>query len=632
MFSLDQVRKYPIQILLIEDSESDAGLIKGIFQQLGPERFQVQHFDNISKVDPRTLGPKPDIALLDLSLPDSQGLESIQAFKKLKLDIPFIVMTGKDNKAAIRGAVQQGAQDYFEKAEITSLPLEHLITFAIARHDFAQKEKELADHILQQERRLKLILNGVSDGILAVDDNGKVQYANPAACELMGKTAEEIYQEIFIIPPIERESIEISFKDSRAPGHRRYAELRLNRTIWEGKGMNLIVLRDVTDRHLFQERFLKAQRQEAVDQLAAAIAHEFNNALAIIRMTAELLLFKKTTDEERQSHLNAMLGEVKRSLELVRKLMNLSRQQGIRIEPLNLRELFSENRVLFSKTLGENIQLSFTCEKVDPIIDGDRNLIEQATINLLINARHAMPHGGKMAMRTFPYYDAEREGHYICFEFKDTGTGMSEETKARIFEPFFSTKAAGEGTGLGLPTVLNIMEKMNGWIDVETKLGHGSTFRLYFPASEKKPLHSKDSFSLKNNTISARILVVDDEVLIRSLLTTSLSEQGHRVFTAASGDEALSILSEQRGEIDLVITDMVMPQMSGIELIEKIREMNVPCRYIVMSAYSKELEELETKPDLKLPFTSLDKPFDLNQLNESIQKELLNSYQSSSSS
>lgn len=630
MPTFDQTGKQAVQILLLEDSEGDAVLVKEIFQQLGPQRFHIQHFDDISKVRGLALEPKPEIALLDLSLPGSQGLETVKQFQQLGLDIPFIVLTGHDDSAVIKEAIQHGAQDFLEKAKLFFLPLDHLVTFAIARHSFAQKEKQMAEQIFQQERRLKLILNGVSDGIIAVDDNGKVQYANPAACELMGKSQDEIYQEAFILPKIDWESMEISFKDLRAPGHRRYAEIRSSQTIWEGKGMNLIVLRDVTDRHLFQERFLKAQRQEAVDQLAAAIAHEFNNALAIIRMTAELLLFKETTEEEKKGHLNAMLGEVKRSLDLVRKLMNLSRQQGIRIEPLDIRELVSDNRILFSKTLGENIQLSFSCEKGDPIIDGDRNLIEQATINLLINARHAMPDGGNMELRTFPHHDTERGGDFICFEFSDTGTGMSEETRSKIFEPFFSTKSAEEGTGLGLPTVMNIIERMQGWVEVESQLGSGSTFRLYLPASQKKPLISKHPFSLKSNTLSARILVVDDEVLIRSLLTSSLSEQGHRVFTAASGEEALEIIAEQRGKLDLVITDMVMPNMSGIKLIETIRGKNIRCRFIVMSAYSKELEELRMKANPIPHFTSLNKPFDLNQLNESIQRELLSGYQTGS--
>jgi two-component system NtrC family sensor kinase len=377
-----------------------------------------------------------------------------------------------------------------------------------------------------------------------------------------------------------------------------------------------------------QEMVLRQERLAAVGQLSAGVAHDFNNIMTIIQGYAELILAAEGCSREWIRALNEIMVAAVRAGKLTQQLLAFSRKQVMRCRNVNPAEVVTDLGSMLSRVLGERVSLKFDYAPGIPSIFADPAQIEQVLMNLAVNARDAMPDGGEMRIAVYPeVISAERArqshevvaGDFICLSVSDNGCGMDQTILKRIFEPFFTTKDVGKGTGLGLSTVYGIVKQHRGWVDVESKVSVGTTFRVYLPAVdsavEKEIKEEASSHDPRGN--GEVILVVEDEPAVRNLVKSICVRSGYQVLEATSGDEALEIFQHPHNQVDLVLTDMVMPgSTSGKELADQLRVTNPDLKVIFTSGYSREAD----KDFLHEGVNFLHKPYHPPALREMIHK------------
>ncbi|MYZ48059.1 cell cycle histidine kinase CckA [Propylenella binzhouense] len=402
----------------------------------------------------------------------------------------------------------------------------------------------------------------------------------------------------------------------------------------DGEEAAVIYALETTEQRALEAQFAQSQKMQAVGQLAGGIAHDFNNVLtAIIGFSDLLLTSHRPTDPAFQDIMN-IKQNANRAAGLVRQLLAFSRRQTLRPQTIELAEVLSDISVLLDRLLGERIELKVEHGRDLWPIRADLNQLEQVIVNLAVNARDAMPEGGALTIRTRNVPEAEtagsreqgfRPGDYVMIEVADSGIGMSPEVMEKIFEPFFSTKEVGKGTGLGLSTVYGIIKQTGGYIYVDSKQGAGTTFRILLPRYQK-PAEAEEKASgpaaagPADLTGNARILLVEDEEAVRAFASRALSARGYQIFEAASGSEAVEIMSGLDQPVDLVISDVVMPGMDGPTLLNELRRRQPDVKMIFVSGYAEEafakhLPEGES-------FQFLPKPFSLKELATAVKKSL----------
>ena len=377
---------------------------------------------------------------------------------------------------------------------------------------------------------------------------------------------------------------------------------------------------DISERKQLEEQLVQAQKMEAVGQLAGGIAHDFNNLLTVIRGYSELslaLLEKESPVYQKVEQINRA---VERASALTQQLLAFSRKQVLKPVVLHLNKQIQETEKMLRRLIGENIRLITRLEATPDTIKADPGKVEQIILNLAINARDAMPEGGQLTISTtnvildddFSGFNPElKAGKYLMLSVSDSGTGMDEETKNHVFDPFFTTKKNGKGTGLGLATVYGIAMQSKGHITVTSQPGAGTTFMIYFPKVADEIIASK---GVEKNTTNIKgsetILVVEDKNDVREVITESLQQLGYTVFSAENGLEALKLFSKEAGNIDLLLTDVIMPELNGKELSVKLKAQKESLPVIFMSGYTDNTlgEEDELSPDthfIQKPFTTL---------------------------
>lgn len=392
-----------------------------------------------------------------------------------------------------------------------------------------------------------------------------------------------------------------------------------------------MLVEDVTERRALEQQLRHAQKLEAIGQLTAGIAHDFNNILTTIIANADLALDAVPPEEsELRSDIGEISGAARRAAEMIKKLMAFGRREHLDMEPLDLGKLLGETASMLRRVLPENIRIEVATDGGDSLIQGNRGAIEQILLNLAGNARDAMSKGGefRLAIGRFSI-DAEyrrthgwgKPGPYILLAVSDTGTGMDARTRSRIFEPFFTTKGIGHGTGLGLAMVYGLVKQHGGFIDVYSEVGLGTTFNMYFPpveASEEPTASDGAPAELPHGTET--VLVVEDEDAIRRSAQRILERYGYRVLAAPDGQEAAEFLREHSEEIDLVISDVVMPRLGGMQLYEEARNSGVAPRFLFTSGYAPG-EVLELAGDEGQPLF-LRKPWTVSDLVLSVREAL----------
>ena len=394
---------------------------------------------------------------------------------------------------------------------------------------------------------------------------------------------------------------------------------------------------DITDQRALEVQFAQSQKMQAVGQLAGGVAHDFNNVLtAIIGFSDLLLANHRPSDPSFQDIMN-IKQNANRAAGLVRQLLAFSRRQTLRPQVLALADVLTDVSILLQRLLGENVKLQLIHGRDLWPVKADINQFEQVAINLAVNARDAMPEGGTLTIRTSnatigdtrdrDHQAGPPAGDYVLVEFQDTGSGISPEHQAKIFEPFFSTKEVGKGTGLGLSTVYGIVQQTGGYVFFDSEIGKGTNFRIYLPryaaeedvSEEAAPEKAEEP---KDLTGSAHILLVEDEEAVRAFAARALTSRGYTVDVASTGTEALELIKTMEGQVDLVVSDVVMPEMDGPSLLRELRKTRPDLKIIFVSGYAedafkKNLPEGET-------FAFLPKPFSLKQLATAV-KETLNS-------
>ncbi|MEO7458475.1 MAG: ATP-binding protein [Gemmatimonadaceae bacterium] len=486
------------------------------------------------------------------------------------------------------------------------------------------------------ERLLRAAIEQLPESIIITNRDQRIVYVNPGFSETTGYTADEA------MGRDPRDLKRVSRDDAAGAGLSAALE---GGTPWVGRLTNakksgeiffeevmvtpvrndrgdvahhVAIGRDITIEMRRDEQYRHAQRMEAVGQLAGGIAHDFNNMLGAVLLQLELLELEEELTQPVQHALQEMRATLERTANLTRQLLTLSRRQAMRVAVHDLNTITNEMLSILRRVIGEGIAIDFAPAPRPVSFEGDAGMIEQVIVNLCVNARDAMPAGGRLGITSRLVtlgMGTEHPGTWASVEVRDTGSGMTPEVQARIFEPFFTTKEVGRGTGLGLATTHGIVAQHGGWIDVQSVVGEGTTFTVYLPARADAPAAAIEAPAKDAARGDATVLLVEDEPLVRQTVAYSLQRLGHTVIEATSGPDALQCWSERGDDIDLVITDMVMPGgVSGLQLVERMRVTHPQLRAIVMSGYSLQL----SSDGLPAGIALLPKPFSLAALGEAI--------------
>jgi len=362
----------------------------------------------------------------------------------------------------------------------------------------------------------------------------------------------------------------------------------------------LAAILDITDQRRLESQLRQSQKMEAIGQLAAGIAHDFNNLLTIIIGHASIQLAKANVDQEVTKSLEQVRLAGERASGLTRQLLAFSRKQVLKRSAVSLGNTVQSMEKMLVRLVGETVKLEFHCADNTPCVLADDSNLEQVLLNLIVNARDSMPQGGlvRVTVDKVDLFDTTvrrhadaREGRYVVLSVEDNGCGMTAETQRHLFEPFFTTKPLGKGTGLGLSTVYGIVKQHEGWIEVQSELAVGSTFRVFLPATDEQPKVLETGFTAKSPASRREsILVVEDEPLVRAFVCEALQHHGYQVLDADCGQKALEVWEHAGEQIDLLLTDMVMPNgISGSSLAKMLLDHKQDLKVIYMSGYSSEI-------------------------------------------
>ncbi len=389
-------------------------------------------------------------------------------------------------------------------------------------------------------------------------------------------------------------------------------------------------IRDISERKRLEERVSQTQKMEAVGRLAGGVAHDFNNLLTAILGSAELAGLYCESDSKQLKYINDISDTAERAASLTKQLLAFSRKQMISPTALNLNDVLDNMKRMLSRIIGEDIQLKFEQNSELWNIRADINQVEQIIVNIMVNARDAMPNGGMITFETENvtldenYLDRnlnESPGDYILLAISDTGIGISKEIVDHIFEPFFTTKGVEKGTGLGLATVYGIIKQNKGLIRVYSEGGRGTTFKIYLPRYDAEIVEIEEKSDKKIEPVGKeKILVVEDEEVVKRLLENTLAEYGYEVLTASNGNEALEIVERANDSIDLLLTDVVMPHMSGSELATIVSEKNPRVKIIYMSGYTE--DAIVDQGILKSGINFIYKPFGPSEIAKKVRNVL----------
>ncbi len=402
-----------------------------------------------------------------------------------------------------------------------------------------------------------------------------------------------------------------------------------------GKEAGILYVLDATEQKALEAKFAQSQKMEVVGKLAGGIAHDFNNMLTAILGFSDMLLSMHRPKDVAYKDIKNIQTSANRAAELVRKLLALARQQTLQNEVVHLGDVLTDEINMLRRYLGEKSELKISSERDLWYVMTDKHEFIQALFNLITNAKDAMPDGGTLsiAARNFTERESQKLGHreivageYVLIEVGDTGQGMSAEIMDKVFEPFFTTKAVGKGTGLGLASVYGMVKQSGGYIYPESEVGKGTTFRIYLPRHyvEKDdevalPKEKKKEQRAADLTGTGRVLLVEDEEVVRNFAARALKRQGYKVLEAASGVEALEVMEKNKGKIDIVVSDVVMPEMDGPTLLKELRKTNPDLKIIFVSGYPNDAFKGSLGDE---DFAFLPKPFSLPQLAAKVKEEL----------
>lgn len=617
----------PARLLLAEDDPATVVLLRRyldhtVYELLPPVRTASEAVEQARR-------DKPDAILMDIGLEGPvDGIEAVRRMRDFT-DAPILYLTHASDDATVARAKATAPFAYLVKP----FGKEELIValdMAIERH---RRDGRLSI----RERQIAATLDGLPDAVLAVRPDGIIRLGNRLAHELLSPALSlsgHRLQEVLTTAGAEHtlwtrlqggEAIE-SCPFTHPDGTQMLLEVRLTRPA--SSTDSILVLRDVTQLRSLESHLRQSQKIEAVGRLAAGIAHDFNNLLSVINSYAELLSVKLPRHDPLLAYVRNVRSAGGKAADLVSKLMAFSRREPAEPQQTDVVRALQDLRPMLSRVIRENIEITIESKVASAYTVLDPSLFDQAILNLAVNARDAMPEGGRIEVTLeathvtedgSPLSQALAPGDYLLLSVGDTGCGMDEDTLRHVFEPFFTTKPIGKGTGLGLATVYGFVQQAGGHVEVTSQPGQGTTFHLYLPSKAvtnavAAPAVEESLADAPKASASACVFVVEDDATFGECVSGVLRVHGYEVIQASDGHEALEKWRARGQQVDLLLTDVVMPKMSGTEVARHLREAHPELPVIYMTGYDETVLRGENSPDGLL----LQKPFSLTKVLTSV--------------
>jgi two-component system cell cycle sensor histidine kinase/response regulator CckA len=619
-----------LRVLIVEDVPSDAELVERALRRGGlsfTSRVVQDRAAYLAALD----AERPHIVLSDFAMPAFNGLHALRLLLRRCPEVPLIVVTGSIDEGTAVECIKAGAADYVLKDHLERLA--PAVRAALERRLLVQAGRDAERRMAHAQERAQATIDALTSHICVTDEDGRIVAVNRAWREFAvahGGESEQVLEGASYLEACDRatgegaddahlfaegvrdllggrrDEVELEYACPTPQGGRWFVA-RATSFLTQGARHAVVAHEDVTARKRQESVLLKteqqlmlAQKMEAIGRLAGGVAHDFNNILSVIRGQTERALRAIGSRDPTRGRLEKILWSADRAARLTCQLLAFGRQQVLEPRVLRLDAVVDEAKEMLERTIGEDIELTVGSPVKLGHVKADPGQIVQVLLNLAVNARDAMPRGGQLIVEfadvVLDKSYARRHppcvpGAYVLMAISDTGCGMDEGTQSHVFEPFFTTKPEGKGTGLGLATVYGIVKQSGGFIWVYSEPGHGTAFKVYLPrVSEEVDLPcgpGQADASRPAASRSARLLVVEDDASVRALMAEVLAEEGYGVTTAGTPAEALALLEAGADPVDLLLTDVILPGMSGRTLATRMAAVR-PVRVLYVSGYAGE--------------------------------------------
>ena len=594
-----------LRILHLEDQADDAELVQDCLEREGFD-CRITLVSNRAGFIVALDDPELEVILSDFELRGFDGLEALKLATERVPQTPFILVSGTIGEAAAIESLRNGATDYVLKHRLNRLA--PAVTRALQEAEERRNRRAAVDALRYERHFLRAVLESVQTGLIACDADGAMTVFNRSAKEIYGLPSQsphallaprvKVLREDGMTPvapadmPLERvlrgESVQDEDFVMIPPGASARRVIATGRAVIDEDGRRLgavVAMQDVSDQRRLTEQLRQSQKMDAIGRLAGGVAHDFNNLLTVILGYGTMLARLPELDDDALQAVREIQAAATRAAGLTRQLLAFSRQQVLAPRVLDLNEVIMNMDRLLRRVIGEDIDLTTSPSADLGRVKADQGQIEQVVLNLVVNARDAMPHGGKLTIETANFEDGS-----IMLAVSDSGCGMDAGTKSRIFDPFFTTKPVGAGTGLGLSTVHGIVEQSAGHIEVYSELGQGSTFKIFLPrvdAALKRESHEADAIADLHGRET--ILVAEDDEMVRKILVVGLRDHGYTVLEASNRTEALKQCRSQadaRAPLDLLVCDLVMPGIGVAEMMDQLLACQPEVEILFISGYT----------------------------------------------
>jgi len=628
-----------LRVLLVGSKEEDFFLIREILSRnQSALPAELDHADSLEEAKAMLLQSAYGLVLFEHETGDTEATKLLSEFLNSRGAVPFILLTEHADERAVAEIIQAGAYDCMERSQLNGANLVRTIRCALNMH-FSQQQRHLAE---ESVRKLSRAVEQSDDTILVTNKDGLIEYVNPAFEALTGYTRAEV---VGHTPRMLKSSqpAPILYRELWETIHsgETYRNILVNRkkngelyytdenitAIQDAEGRITHFVsntRDLTERLRLEAKLLQSQKMDAIGRLAGGIAHDFNNLLTIITSYSELALDSIVPGSPTQLRIREILSAARRAADLTRQLLAFSRKQPQALRVAELNPVISDIAKILHRLIGEDIDLIYSLGEGLGKVRLDPIQIEQVLMNLAANSRDAMPQGGKLTIETanvtLDEQFADRKqaviptGRYALITVTDTGAGIAAENLPHIFEPFYTTKPSGQGTGLGLATVYGIVKQNHGFVWAYSEAGMGTIFKIYLPCVEEHAVAVSvaDSAAEAVPRGTETILLVEDEEPLRRAAAEYLRLRGYNVLEARNGLDALTVSKSHAAIVHMVVTDVVMPQMSGGQLAKELETLRPDTRLLFVSGYAGQTVLDHKVVDVENNF--LQKPFTLKQL------------------
>ncbi len=594
-----------------------------------------------------------DLIIADHSLPSFDGITAVKLLRQRDISTPLILVSGTVGEEVAIDSLKAGATDYVLKDRLARLG--PVVRRAMREYTEQKQHRDVEESLRESQRRYEELVNSI-EGIVweCNPETFQFSFISRQAERLLGYPVESWREPNFwpdhIHEEDREEAVGFCLKETQKRRNHQF-EYRMiaddGRIVWLRDIVSVIagndgsvkmrgVMVDITqsqeaeaERKRLEEQLLQAQKMESIGRLAGGVAHDFNNLLTAIIGYSQLMLARMGAEETFRKEAEEILRAGQRAASLTSQLLAFSRRQKLERRVISVNDTINNLIKMLCRIIGEDVDVQVETRASEPIIFADSSQVEQVLLNLAVNARDAMPAGGSMRIETDNVEIDDdlcrrnlwaKTGRFARLIVSDNGTGMDQETLNRVFEPFFTTKETNKGTGLGLSVVYGVVQQHDGLINVESELGRGTRFEVYFPLHAEATGAESGAESLPARGGKETILVAEDEESLQNLTRKILSKLGYRVLMVRDGAEALEMVETSRAEIDLLILDMMMPRMSGREVYLRLRAAGRDIPVIFMTGYSADM--VDTNFVESLGASLLRKPYDINELGNRVRAAL----------